>query len=182
MRFNATPIEGVYVIDIEPQHDQRGFFARVFDADLFAEHGLATHFPQHSISVNTQRGTLRGLHYQEDPHAECKVVRCVSGMVYDVTVDIRPQSPSFGRWFAVELTAENQRAIYLPAGVAHGFQTLTDGSGVMYLIDRPYVPSARRGIVWDDPNLAIDWPIRPPVALSDRDRTLPRLGQTIGRI
>ena len=182
MRFIGTTIEGVYVIDVEPQRDQRGSFARVFDADLFAQHGLVTHFPQHSISVNAQRGTLRGLHYQEEPHAECKVVRCVSGAVYDVAVDIRPRSPGFGRWFAVELTAENHRALYLPVGVAHGFQTLADGVAVMYLIDRPYVPSARRGIVWDDPDLAIAWPIRPPAVLSDRDRALPRLRQTIGRI
>lgn len=174
MRFRETRIAGAWIIDVEPSSDERGMFARTFDAAVFEERGLSPDVVQCSTSLNPRAGTLRGLHYQADPHAECKLVRCTAGAVYDVLVDLRPDSPAHGLWEALELSSENRRALYVPRGVAHGFQTLVDGSELLYMIDRPFEPSAARGVRWDDPAFGIDWPEpRGPRVMSERDRSFP---------
>ena len=174
MRLVPTPIEGVWVVEAEPAADERGLFARTFDAEAFAAQGLGATVVQCSTSFSARAGTLRGLHYQEGDDAECKLVRCTAGAVFDVAVDLRPQSPTHRRWFATELTSENRRALHVPRGVAHGFQTLEDASEVLYMIDRPYAPAAARGVRWDDPAFAIDWPEAPAGRiLSERDAAYP---------
>jgi dTDP-4-dehydrorhamnose 3,5-epimerase len=172
--FRETPIAGAWVIDPEPSADERGSFARVFDAELFAQHGLSPAMVQGSTSFNTRAGTLRGLHFQEDPHAECKLVRCTTGAVYDVLVDLRQGSPTHTCWYAVELSSENRRSLYVPAGAAHGFQTLVDGAELMYMMDAPFVAEAARGVRWDDPAFSVDWP-EPQCdrTISERDRSYP---------
>jgi dTDP-4-dehydrorhamnose 3,5-epimerase len=158
MRFETTPLPGLWVIDVDPVTDDRGWFARTFDAAEFAAHGLPATVVQCNASFNARRDTLRGMHYQADPHGETKLVRCVSGAVFDVAVDLRPDSPTFARWHGVELTAANRRMLYIPVGFAHGFQTLTDDSELLYLMGHEYVPEAGRGVRFDDPAFAIDWP------------------------
>jgi dTDP-4-dehydrorhamnose 3,5-epimerase len=174
MLFRELRIAGAWVIDVEPSEDERGLFARTFDRALFAERGLSSDFVQSSTSLSPRAGTLRGLHHQAEPHAECKLVRCTAGAAYDVLVDLRPGSPTHRSWEAVELSSDNRRAVYVPRGVAHGFQTLVAGSELLYMIDRPFEPSATRGVRWDDPAFGIDWP-EPPGAriMSERDRTYP---------
>jgi dTDP-4-dehydrorhamnose 3,5-epimerase len=174
MLFRETEIPGAWVIDAEPSRDERGTFTRTFDADAFAEHGLSTDVVQCSTSLNTHAATVRGLHYQVEPHAECKLVRCTAGAVYDVLVDLRPDSPTHRRWYAVELSSDRGNAVYVPRGVAHGFQTLVDGSELLYMIDRPFEPAAARGVRWDDPAFAIEWP-QPPGerTIAERDRSYP---------
>jgi dTDP-4-dehydrorhamnose 3,5-epimerase len=174
MLFEPLAIEGAYRITIEPIADERGFFARVFSADTFAERGLKADFVQRSISYNHRRGTLRGLHYQVEPHSETKIVRCTRGAVFDVLVDLRPHSTTYRRWQSLELTAENRAMVYIPPGCAHGFQALVDETELIYEITPAYVAAAGRGIAWDDPLLAIGWPIREPI-LSTADRNLPPL-------
>jgi dTDP-4-dehydrorhamnose 3,5-epimerase len=174
MLFRELRIAGAWTVDVEPSSDERGMFARTFDAALFEERGLNPEVVQCSTSFNERAGTLRGLHYQDAPHGECKLVRCTAGAVYDVLVDLRPESPAHRSWEAVELSSENRRAVYVPRGVAHGFQTLVDGTELLYMIDRPFEPSAARGVRWDDPAFGIDWP-DPPGAriMSERDRSFP---------
>jgi dTDP-4-dehydrorhamnose 3,5-epimerase len=167
-------LAGIWIIDIEPAADERGFFARTFCADLFKERGLVEQFPQSSVSFNAKKGTLRGLHMQDNPHGEAKLIRCTSGSLFDVAVDLRPGSPTFGQWTATELTAHNRRAIYIPEGCAHGFVTLGDDTEIIYQISRRHVPEAFLGLRWDDPELAIAWPHRVEV-ISERDASLPRL-------
>ena len=171
MLFTETALPGAWVVDPEPISDARGFFARTFDAAAFARHGLRTAFPECSVSFNARAGTLRGLHYQMAPHAEAKLVRCTAGAIYDVIVDLRPGSPTRGRWTAVDLTAENRRALYVPEGCAHGFQTLADASEVFYQISAPHVPGAARGVRWNDAAFGIAWPSAVDRVLSERDRT-----------
>ena len=174
MRLERTPLDGAYVIELDLLGDERGWFARTYDEALFAEHGLEPVGVQANSSFNAARDTLRGLHYQADPHGESKLVRCVRGAIWDVGVDLRPGSASYLRWHAVELTADNRRGFYLPAGIAHGFQTLADDSEVQYLMGHVYVPDAARGVRWDDPAFAIDWPApHGERTLSDRDRAYP---------
>jgi dTDP-4-dehydrorhamnose 3,5-epimerase len=173
MRFEPLEIAGAFSITSDPVIDERGGFCRVFSAREFAERGLADRFVQHSISLNTSRGTVRGLHYQAAPFLEAKLVRCIRGTVFDVVVDLRPASASYRRWCAVELSAVNRTAVYVPEGCAHGFQTLVDGCELEYLITPEYVPEAARGVRWDDPMLAVAWPIRMGLIISDRDRRLP---------
>ena len=174
MIFDETPIPGAWVIDVEPASDERGDFARTFDVDAFAERGLSTDVLQCSTSLNLRAGTLRGMHYQAEPAAECKLVRCTAGAVYDVLVDLRPDSPTHARWHAVELTSERRNAVYVPRGVAHGFQTLVDRSELLYTIDRRYEAAAARGVRWDDPAFAIEWPSPPRERIiSARDRGFP---------
>lgn len=173
MRFTALALPGAMLIEIEPATDARGLFARVFCAAEFSAHGLPTNFVQHSVSLNDRAGTLRGLHYQR--HAEeAKLVRCVRGAAYDVIVDLRQESRCYGRWCAIELSAAHHNAVFVPSGCAHGFQTLADETELLYLIDTPYDPDAAAGIRWDDPSLAIPWPLDEPI-LSTRDRDLPWL-------
>ncbi len=175
MIFSPTPLAGACVVELEPVADDRGFFARAFCREEFEAHGLNPQLAQSNISFNRRRGTLRGLHYQAAPYAEAKLVRCTQGAIWDVIVDLRPDSPSYKRWHAVELSAGNRRALYVPEGFAQGFQTLADDSEVLYLMSQFYRPDAARGVRWDDPALGIAWPIADP-QLSDRDRSLPRLG------
>lgn len=172
MRFTPTDIAGVFVVDMDLKRDDRGFFARSYCAETIAAHGLAPADTQWSLSHNDRAGTLRGLHFQADPHGETKLVRCVAGRVFDVAVDLREGSVTRGRHIAVELSAANRRALYIPTGCAHGFQTLEDASELLYGISPAYVPDAFRGVRFDDAILAINWPL-PPVALSERDRALP---------
>ncbi len=174
MILRETPLSGAFVVDVEPSRDERGFFARTFDVETFAAHRLATTVDQLSVSFNARAGTLRGMHYQADPHGEEKLVRCVRGAIHDVIVDLRPDSPTFQASFGVDLDAESRRALYIPVGMAHGFQTLTDDAEVQYMISTPYVPDAGRGVRWDDPAFGIRWPEPPGErVISERDRTYP---------
>jgi dTDP-4-dehydrorhamnose 3,5-epimerase len=172
VRFMETPLPGAFLIDPEPRGDDRGFFARVFCAEEFAAAGLETRFVQINNSWSRHRGTLRGLHYQVEPHAEVKVVRAVSGALWDVMLDVREGSRTFGRWFGAELTAANRRMMYVPRGFAHGFVTLTDETEALYLVSTPYEAASERGVRWDDPAFGISWPVQPAV-LSDKDRGHP---------
>lgn len=170
MKFVATPLAGVFVVEIEPIADERGLFARTFCRDEFAAQGLVPDLVQCSVSFNKQRGTLRGMHYQLMPHGEAKLVRVTQGSIYDVALDLRPDSPSYCRWFAVELSAENRRALYIPVGCAHGFQSLKDEAEVFYQMSACYQPEAARGVRWDDSAFAIAWPLPEPI-LNAKDRS-----------
>jgi dTDP-4-dehydrorhamnose 3,5-epimerase len=172
MRFEPAPLSGAVVVDVERHVDERGFFARTWCADEFAAVGLPSTAVQASVSWNDRRHTLRGMHWQADPFGEGKLVRCTRGAVHDVIVDLRPQSATYLRSFAVELNEMNRRALFIPPGVAHGFLTLTDGTEVLYQMDVAYEPGAARGARWDDPSFAITWPA-PPAVISGRDRTYP---------
>jgi dTDP-4-dehydrorhamnose 3,5-epimerase len=172
MNFRETAIEGVWVVEPERHEDERGFFARTWDVDEFARRGLDSGLVQCSISYNRRRGTLRGMHYQAAPHEEAKLVRCTSGSIFDVAVDLRSGSATFGRWVGTELSAENRLAMYVPEGCAHGFLTLTDDSEVAYQISAFHAPDAARGVRWDDPALGIDWPAE-VLVINERDRSYP---------
>ena len=175
MLFKPLDIPGLFLIELERMEDERGFFSRLFCADTFLQHGLCTDYPQWSVSFNSRRGTLRGLHFQAPPQEEIKLVSCTRGAVFDVAVDLRLGSSSRGKWAGVELSADNGATLYIPAGFAHGFQTLTDDAEVRYHISERYRPEAARGVRWDDPDLAIVWPTAAQRVMSDRDRSLPRL-------
>lgn len=172
VRFHEASLEGAYLIETEAVYDERGFFARTFCFAEFAECGLETSFVQHSMSCSKHTYTLRGMHFQDPPYAEVKLIRCIVGALYDVIVDVRPHSPTYLRWEAFELSSSNHRQLYVPGGFAHGFQTLTDDATVSYLISEFYTPEAANGMRFDDPTLAIEWPA-PPRALSERDRSWP---------
>ncbi len=174
MIFSETTLAGALIIDVTRVEDERGFFARCFSADEFAARGLPAAMPQSSISFNARKGTLRGMHFQAPPHAEDKLVRCTAGSIFDVIVDLRADSPTRWRWLGVELTAANRRSLFVPKGFAHGFVTLLDDSEVLYMISTPYAPGFERGVRWNDPTLAIDWPIEPAV-VSARDAAYPLL-------
>jgi dTDP-4-dehydrorhamnose 3,5-epimerase len=172
MIFSETALPGAVVIELERVADERGFFARSFCAREFAAHGLDARVAQCNISFNRVKGTLRGLHFQRPPHAEAKLVRCTAGRVYDVIVDLRPDSPAFCRHVAIELSARNRTMLYVPQGVAHGFQTLEDESEVFYQMSAPYERDAAAGVRWDDAAFAIAWPLAVSV-VSARDRSYP---------
>jgi dTDP-4-dehydrorhamnose 3,5-epimerase len=172
MRFEPTPVDGAWVIELEPHDDDRGSFARTYCDDEFAAHRLPTHFPQCNLSRNTRAGTMRGMHYNVAARAEAKLVRCVRGAVHDVIVDLRRGSPTRGRWFGVELTADDGRALFVPKGFAHGFLTLADQTDVYYHMSEMFSPDAARGFRWDDPAFGIHWPA-PPSVISERDATYP---------
>lgn len=159
---------------IEPERleDERGFFARAWCQREFESHGLSPRLVQCDISFNTKKGTLRGMHYQVAPHEEAKLVRCTMGAIYDVIINLRPDLPTFKQWVAVELTANNRRMLYVPEGFAHGFQTLVDHTEVSYQMTEFYHPESARGVRWDDPAFAIEWPLADPI-LSEKDRTYP---------
>ena len=173
MLFEPSKIAGAFILAPQRHEDDRGHFARTFCVDELAAHGLVTSVAQCSVSWNRRAGTLRGMHYQIAPHEETKVVRCTAGAVFDVMLDMRPASPTFRQWQGVELTAANGLALYIPAGVAHGFQTLVDATEVFYMISTRYEPSAARGIRWDDPAFAIAWPPVAERTISERDRAFP---------
>jgi dTDP-4-dehydrorhamnose 3,5-epimerase len=172
VKFTETRLKGAYIIDIEPIEDERGFFARTWCREEFEALGLNPVFVQCSISFNRLRGTLRGLHYQAKPHEEAKLVRCTMGAIYDVILDLRPDSPTARQWISVELSAENRRSLYVPEGLAHGFQTLADDTEVFYQISAVYVPESVRGIRWNDPAFRLDWPL-PITVISQKDQNYP---------
>jgi dTDP-4-dehydrorhamnose 3,5-epimerase len=172
MRFAETDLPGAFVIELERREDERGFFARAWCEQEFADHGLEKRVSQSNLAYNRKAGTLRGMHYQAPPHAEVKLVRCTRGAVYDVIADLRPESRTYLHWIGVELSADNRTAIYVPEGFAHGYQTLTDDAETYYQVSVPYAPSAERGVRWDDPALAIDWPLPDPI-LSEKDAAWP---------
>jgi dTDP-4-dehydrorhamnose 3,5-epimerase len=167
-----TGLAGAYVLEVERREDERGFFARVWCAEELAAAGLDTRISQINVGFNLRRGTLRGLHFQRAPHAEVKLVRCTAGAVYDVIVDLRPESRTHRRWIGVELSAENHRQLYVPAGVAHGYQTLTDSAEISYLTSVPYAPESATGVRFDDPAFRVSWP-EPVTVVSDADRAWP---------
>ncbi len=171
MRFTETKLAGVYVLDLEPIEDERGFFARTWCADEMRARGLTDVIAQTSYAHNKRRGTLRGMHYQREPHGETKIVSCVRGRVWDVVLDLRPTSPTYCQWVAEELTDRNYRSFYIPPGCAHGVQTLEDDVVVAYKITPAYVASHAAGVRWDDPSFGIAWPVADPI-LSARDRAL----------
>jgi dTDP-4-dehydrorhamnose 3,5-epimerase len=172
MIVRDTPLPGVFIIDAELVGDARGFFARFWSADVFAARQLVTGVDQVSVSFNHAAGTLRGMHYQAPPFAETKLVRCIRGAIFDVAVDLRPDSPAFRRWTGLELTADNRRALYIPAGCAHGFLTLTPDAEVLYMIDAPYSAPHGRGVRWNDPAFGIEWPAAVQV-INERDAAYP---------
>ena len=175
MTFEPTSVEGAWVLGVERHADERGYFARLWCASELAERSLAARLEQCSLSYNRAAGTIRGMHYQAAPREEAKVVRCIRGAIYDVLLDLRPSSPSFRRWFARELRPETGLALYVPEGVAHGFQTLSDDAEVLYMISEAYEPSLARGVRWNDPAFGIEWPA-PPTVISERDRAYPDFG------
>lgn len=169
MFFTPTPLEGAYLIELDKKTDDRGFFARAYCEQEFAQHGLVTRFCQVNNSLSTKKGTLRGMHYQLAPKAETKIVRCIRGALHDVILDIRAGSSTFGQSFGVELTAENRRMIYVPKGFAHGFITLTENTEALYFVDEFYSPEHERGIRYDDPKFGLQWPAAPSV-ISEKDK------------
>ena len=169
MEFRELSIQGAYLIRIAPVSDERGFFARAFCEEAFAERGLCARFVQTSLAYTRRRGTIRGLHYQVFPHGEAKLIRCIRGAVWDVCVDLREGSPTYGQWLGAELSAENRDMLYAPAGCAHGYQALRDDTEVLYSVSSPYAPEYERGIRWDDPAFGIEWKSVGEVILSDKD-------------
>ncbi len=172
MLFAETLIKGVYIIELVRHEDERGFFARSWCQREFEEHGLNPKMVQCNVSFNNKRGTLRGMHYQAAPFEEARLVRCTAGAIYDVIIDLRSNSPTFKKWLAIELTAINRRSLFIPEGLAHGFQTLTDDTEVFYQMSEFYTPDAARGLRWDDPAFGIEWPIE-TLIISEKDRTYP---------
>lgn len=168
MQFTETTLLGVYIVELEPLEDERGFFARTFCQREFEARNLQSSFVQCSISSNKVKGTLRGMHVQSKPHQEAKLVRCIRGAIYDVVIDLRPESSTFCRWISVELKADNDKMLYIPEGFAHGFQTLEDNTEVFYQISEFYHPECAEGIRWDDPAFNIQWPLIVSIA-SPRD-------------
>lgn len=175
MRFSATPLAGAFLIDIDPVQDERGLFARTVCEEQFAAHGLGCRFVQQSVSWNPHAGTLRGLHFQIAPDAEIKLLRVTRGAVFDAIVDLRQDSATYGKAFHAELSAANRRQLYIPAGMAHGFQSLEPDTEVLYQMSAPFRPASARGLRWDDPALGIPWPDCALRTISDNDRAWPLL-------
>jgi dTDP-4-dehydrorhamnose 3,5-epimerase len=172
MHFHEAPLQGAYVIEPERREDERGFFARTWCYDEFDHYGLAATPVQCNISFNRRKGTLRGMHFQHSPHGEVKLVRCTMGAMLDVIIDLRSDSPTFRRWFGVELSAVNRKMLYIPKDFAHGFLTLCDETEVFYQMSQTFVAEAAAGLRWNDPTIGIDWPFEPSV-MSERDKTYP---------
>ncbi len=172
MIFTETALQGAYTIDLEEKHDHRGFFARTFCAKELEAHGLKPVVAQCNLSFNYKKGTLRGMHYQTQPAAETKIVRCTKGAIYDVIIDMRPDSPTYLQHFGVELSADNHRALYVPEMFAHGYQALTDGSEVMYMVGEFYTPGYEKGLRYDDPFFNIQWPLE-ATEMSEKDTKWP---------
>lgn len=171
--FRETRLKGAYVIEPERFEDHRGFFARSFSQIEFEAHGLRSQFDEAGISFNLRKHTLRGMHFQAPPHAQAKLVRCTRGAIYDVMIDLRPDSPTYKEWFAQELSAHTRLMLYIPEGFAHGFQTLEDETEVFYQMSEGYARASERGVRWNDPAFAIDWPVTDGITLNERDRTYP---------
>jgi dTDP-4-dehydrorhamnose 3,5-epimerase len=181
MTFHETRIPGVLIIDSDVFRDERGAFVRAWLRDEFAARGLETAVAQASLATNRTRGTIRGLHYQTAPHEEVKYIRAIRGAVYDVAVDLRPESPTFREWVGVELTSDNQRMLCVPKGCAHGYQTLTDAAEVCYFVSAAYAPAHQAGVRWNDPAFGIRWPLGAPTVINERDATFPDFVRTTVR-
>jgi len=173
--FKEIRLKGAFVIDLERFEDERGFFARTWCKKEFEENGLNSNLAQCNTSFNKKKGTLRGMHYQTGPHAEAKLVRCTQGSIYDVIIDLRPDSKTYKNWFAIELNKDNHKMLYIPEHFAHGFLTLEDNTEVFYHISEFYYPESARGVRWDDPAFSIKWPIEVSI-ISERDRDCPDFG------
>jgi dTDP-4-dehydrorhamnose 3,5-epimerase len=178
MKFSKTSLAGVWVIDLELREDERGFLARTFCENEFSEQGLNIRWPQCNLTLTRKRGMIRGMHFQASPRSEIKLLRCAAGAIFDVAVDIRPASPSFGKWEAFELTSENRRMLYIPGGFAHGFQCLMDDCEVFYQMSEFRFPDLARGLRWNDPTVGIKWALADPI-LSERDKNLPLLADAV---
>lgn len=176
MRFTPLPLQGAFRVDIEPRGDNRGFFARLFCSEEFAFHDLNLQWVQCNMSYSSKRGTLRGLHFQQPPMAEIKLVRCTKGSIWDVIVDLREGSPTYGQWYSETLNEKNRSMLYIPKGLAHGFQTLTDDVEMLYFHSTKYSAEHEAGLRWDDPVVGVDWPLK-ITDVSDRDSALPNLHQ-----
>ena len=176
MRFEAVGVEGAYVVHLDPRRDERGSFARLYCVDELAGAGIDLVPVQANLGSSAEAGTLRGLHFQVAPHQEAKLVHCVAGSIFDAIVDLRRDSPTYGRSASVTLSADGDRAFYIPPGCAHGYLTLEPDTKVLYFVSARYTPAADRGLAWDDPDLAIPWP-REPAVMVDRDRTNPRFSE-----
>lgn len=176
MKFIPARLPDVWMIELDLREDERGFLARTFCEDEFARYGLNTRWPQCNLTLTRRTGSIRGLHFQAPPKPEIKLIRCAVGRVFDVLVDVRPKSPTFGKWEAFELTARNRRMLYVPEGLAHGFQCLEDNCELFYQMSESYVPELARGVRWNDPAIGIEWPL-PMADVSERDRQLPLLAE-----
>jgi dTDP-4-dehydrorhamnose 3,5-epimerase len=172
MRFTEVHLKGAYIVELEKLSDERGFFARSWCKKEFERHGLKPYVVQANVSFNKKKGTLRGMHYQTSPHEETKLVRCTRGAIYDVIIDLRPDSPTYKQWLGVELTANNYKMLYVPENFAHGFQTLQDNTEVTYQVSQFYAPGAEKGIRWEDRAFGIEWPLEVQV-ISDKDKSWP---------
>lgn len=173
MIFNSTELEGAFIIELEKRSDERGFFSRAWCRREFEEHGLVPLIMQSNLSYSRKKGTLRGMHFQTSPFEETKVVQCIKGALYDVIIDLRPDSATFGKWIAVELRAEDHKMIYVPRGFAHGFMTLQDETEAFYHVSQFYAPGHEGGIRWNDPAFNVKWPEIEDLVISDKDRTWP---------
>ena len=171
--FRETKLKGAYVIEPEKFEDQRGFFARSFSEQEFSQHGLRGHFVEAGISFNSRKHTVRGMHFQAEPNAQAKLVRCTRGSILDVMIDLRHESPTYKQWFAQELSAQNRLMLYIPEGCAHGFETLEDETEVFYQLSAGYTPASECGVRWNDPAFGITWPVTDGVIINERDRTYP---------
>ncbi|HKV35400.1 MAG TPA: dTDP-4-dehydrorhamnose 3,5-epimerase [Pyrinomonadaceae bacterium] len=171
--FNETKLKGAFVIEPEKFEDLRGFFARSFSRQEFSDHGLSGDLVEAGISFNLRKHTVRGMHFQTAPNEQAKLVRCTRGAIFDVLIDLRDGSPTYKQWFAQELTAQNRLMLYIPEGCAHGFQTLEDETEVFYHLSHGYAPVSERGVRWNDPAFAIEWPVTDGVIMNDRDRNYP---------
>jgi dTDP-4-dehydrorhamnose 3,5-epimerase len=160
MIFKETQLQGAYILGLDELKDDRGFFARAWCQKEFREHGLNSRIVQANLSYNKKKGTLRGMHYQNSPYEETKLIRCISGAIYDVIIDLRPESPTYKKWTGVELTAKNRKMLFVPEGFAHGFQTLEDHAEVFYQVSQFYTPGAESGVRYNDPEFAISWPLK----------------------
>jgi dTDP-4-dehydrorhamnose 3,5-epimerase len=178
LRIIETYVGGVYLIEADIFPDARGQFVRGWVADELSAHGLDTHVEQCSLATNTRRGTIRGMHFQVEPYDGAKTVRVTRGAIFDVALDLRPGSSTFGRWFGVELTDRRYESLYVPAGCAHGYQTLVDDADVLYFTAARYAPTHQGGVRWDDPAFRMEWPLGPPTLINDRDRTYPDFVQS----
>src|SRR5215468_11700982 len=178
MKFSKTSLTGIWLIELELREDERGFLARTFCETEFADHGLNIRWPQCNLTLTRTRGMIRGMHYQAEPKPEIKLIRCAAGKIFDVLVDVRKDSPTFGRWEGFELSGENRRTLYVPGGFAHGFQCLTDNCEVFYQMSEFYFPELARGLRWNDPQVGIKWPLA-EATLSERDRALPLLATLV---
>ena len=173
MIFTETKLPGAYIIDIEPREDERGFFSRVWCVNEFKAHNLNTNLLQCNIAYNHKKGILRGMHFQHQPYAEVKLVRCTKGAVFDVIIDLRQDSPTYKEWLGVELAEENHRMLYVPEGFAHGYLTLRDNSELFYQVTQVYSPDAEGGVRWDDPAFGVQWPATANLLISDKDQNWP---------